>query len=218
MDIMVQGVGTKSFTPNLIVVSFSFRTLKKDYESALAEGVKNVENYLELLKKLGFDKKDVKTLSFRVAENRVYNESTRKYDQDGFIFTQNAELKFDYDMKRMSKLMEETSKLKNAPSCNLDFSIKDSKQAEEDLIELAYKEAEFQAKAIAKASGKTLKECVKVSFKPFEAEITSRSRYDADYACKAKMCASSAAESIQNIFVPEDVELSHSLYCLFVAE
>ena len=216
MDIIVQGVGTKSFKPDLIIVSFSFKTIQKDYESALAEGVKNVESYLKLLESMDFDKKDVKTLSFRVSENRVYNESTRKYDFDGFMFTQNAELKFDYDMKRMSKLMEQTSKLKNAPVCKLDFSIKDSKQAEEELIALAYQEAEFQAKAIAKASGKEVKECVKVSFEPFNAETTSRSRYDAEYACMSK-CSSGVADSIQNIFVPEDVEVSHSLYCQFFA-
>ena len=216
MDIIVQGIGEKNFKPNVIKLSFEFRTKESNYEKALEEGIKSVEKYFNLLTSMGFDTKEVKTKSFRVYENTKYNESTRKYDPDGYMFNQSAVLSFDYDIKKMSVLMEETSKQECPPTYRISFEVKDDKAVEEEIIALAYKEAEFQANAIAKASGKTVKGCVKVSFDPFDGNYVSNTRYDMSERCFAK--ASCASEAIQTVFVPEDVTVSKELYCQFVAE
>lgn len=217
MDIiMVQGTGRISKTPNKVGLNFEFRRLDSSYEKSLAMGVKDVEIYIDTLIKLGFKKEALKTRAFRVSENRVYDEKTRTYESKGFIFNQSARIEFDYDIKLMSKIMEETSKLKNPPTYTIVFGLKEDKKLEEKLFKLAYEDAEFQAKAIAKACGKTSHfNCKKISFEPLDDRYVSSSRYETD-GVLAK-CAS-ARDSIEKVFVPEDVELEKTLYCLFDVE
>ena len=218
MDIYVNATGKKYYKPNQITLNFDFNCKNNDYETALSFGVENVTNYVLFLEKQGFKKEDIKTLSFRVTESKIYNEVTRKYEKDGYLFQQRANLTFDYNMEKLSKLMEETSKQKNPPVYYINFNLKDDKTADEEILAIAYNEAEFQAQAIAKASGKQLKECVKVSFEPFENVHISPTVYERE-GCFAKAAAiGSTSEQIQQTFVPEDILVSKKIYCLFVAQ
>lgn len=219
MDIVVMGKGKLNFKPDQIVINFDFNAKEKTYEQVLQQGTSGVEKYLNLLLSLGFKKEDFKTRSFRVSENREYDNMKRIYVSKGFVFNQSARIKFDYDMEKLAQLMEKTSAFDDAPTYRIDFAIKDEKSAEEELLKLAYKDAEMQAKFIASASGKELKDCVKVSFEPFDEKLTSESRLGSNemmYCAKAS--ARAVSESIQTVFVPEDVVVEKEIYCLFVTK
>ena len=219
MDINVNGTGKKYYKPDQITLNFDFNCKNADYEAALSNGVERVTNYLAFLNKLGFKKEEIKTLSFRVTESRFYNELTKKYEKDGFLFQQNVKLKFDYDMEKLSKLMEETSKIQNPPLYYISFNLKDNKTAEQDLIGLAYKEAEFQAQAVANAAGKKLKECAKISFEPFTSALVSPTSFERDMCFKkSEKFGVSTSEQIQQTFVPEDILVTKTVYCLFIAD
>lgn len=219
MKIIVEGNGEKTYKPNQVVLTFDFRTADVNYNKSLELGVKNVEEYLEMLISMGFEKESFKTQSFRVSEDRHYDEQTRKYIKDGFVFTQCARIKFDFDMAKLSTLMEKTAELKNPPIYKITFNVKDEKQANEELLGLAYEDALFQATAIAKASGTTITGCKRVSFQPFDfSENLSNSMLDGAIMSKAKCCSAGTSESIQNTFIPEDVVLGQTVYCEFDAE
>lgn len=215
MEIKVKGIGEKSFKPDVIKFSFTFNIKRKAYQSCLADGSKNVENYIGYLTGKGFVKDEIKTDRFNIHRERVYNEKTRQYEEGDFVFSFSCELTIKYDLNLMSQIMEETSEMNECPTYRVDFGLKNEKKAIDELMTLAYKNAENQAKVIAKASGKTLKDCVKVSFEPFDNVMTREYCHSADSVMyKSK----SASESIQNIFVPKDVELDFTLYTLWIAE
>lgn len=219
MDIVVMGKGKLIFKPDQIVINFDFNAKEKTYEQVLQQGTAGVEKYLNLLLSLEFKKEDFKTRSFRVSENREYDNMKRIYVSKGFVFNQSARIKFDYDMEKLAQLMEKTSAFDDAPAYRIDFAIKDEKSAEEELLKLAYKDAEMQAKFIASASGKELKDCVKVSFEPFDEKLTSESRLGSnEMMCCAKASARAVSDSIQTVFVPEDVVVEKEIYCLFVTK
>ena len=218
MEIIVQGKGTEFFTPNEVILNIGFNTKGQSYEEVLSEGVKSVQKFVnELLLQNGFTTEDMKTRNFVVREDQKYDEVTRTYLFDGFSFNQNATLKFDYNKERMAKVMEDLSKLDNAPTCQINFGVKDAKECKRKILSKAYKEAELQAQAIAEAAGKSLKQCVKVDFKPFTTDYVSQTTFDSDmmYAKSARL---GAAPAIINTFIPEDIELSETLYCLWITE
>ena len=218
MEIIVQGKGTEFFTPNEVILNIGFNTKGQSYEEVLSEGVKNVQKFVnELLLHNGFTTDNMKTRNFVVREDQKYDEATRTYLFDGFSFNQNATLKFDYNKERMAKIMEDLSKLDNAPTCQINFGVKDAKECKRKILSKAYKEAELQAQAIAEAAGKCLKQCVKVDFKPFTTDYVSQTTFDSDmmYAKSARL---GAAPAIINTFTPEDIELSETLYCLWITE
>lgn len=219
MDIMVEGVGEMRFTPDKITINYDFNCKEKTYESALTNGTKIVENYFDMIVGMGFKKEDLKTRSFRVSENKVYNNEQRKYYPDGFTFNQRVVLEFNYDRKLLSRIMESTSKLTTPPTYTIEFGVKDNKEVEEKILQLAYNDAQFHAEAISRASGKVLKDCVKVSFQPFDADVVSSSRLDSrEMMCYSKASARGVSESIENTFVPEDIVINKTIYCLFVTE
>ncbi len=218
MEIIVQGKGTEYFAPNEVVLNIKFYTKGLTYEEVLNEGTKNVQYFVnELLLKNGFQKENMKTRNFVIREETKYNAITKNYDHNGYSFNQMAVLRFDYDKELMAKMMVEISKLDNAPMCQVNFDVKDAKECKRKILAKAYKDAEAQALAIAEASGKSLKCCQKVDFKPFTTEYVSNSMFESNmmYAEKA---VKGSAQTIVNTFTPEDIELSETLYCLWIAE
>jgi Uncharacterized conserved protein len=223
MEIIVQGEGESFYTPDQVVLSFNFFIKENTYEEALTNGSVNVLEFVNnILLAHGFFKEDMKTNSFHIKKETIYNEITRTYDFKGYSYNQNATLKFDYNKEKLSKIMEDISKMSRPPFYNVDFTVKDVKACKKDNLTKAYKNAEEQAQIIAEAAGKVLVNCAKTDFKPFTTEFISKgyncgsSYLDAEKSIgMAKM---SAAETINAVFTPQDILISETLYCLWIAE
>ena len=223
MDIIVEGVGKKYYKPDEVKINLEFYTKANTYESALEEGTRDVQIFMnDVLGTMNFEKKDLKTRSFRVYEEKKYDYENKIEVKLGFAYTQNATLKFDYDIDFISEFMDKVSKLLNPPKYTIGFDIKDMTKIKKEVIAEAYNSAKEKAEAIANAAGKTLEECIKIDFRPFDERVYSASKIGnsmfeaerADYSFK-KM---SAQETITNIFTPEDVEVQETLYCLWITK
>lgn len=214
MEIIVEGKGVKSFTPDQVIMNFNFVTNDISYEKVLKLGCKSVETFInKVLINNGFNSNDLKTKSFVIKEETKYNELTRKYENDGFSFNQNATLKFLYDKEKLSKLMKDISKLNNSLKYQVSFGLKDEKECRKNILRDAYLDAFEQANAIAEASGKNLKECVKIDFKPFTESYISDTRLGNETMFARHI--SNDVSIIGNTFTPEDIEITESLYCLW---
>lgn len=225
MDIMVEGTGKRFYKPDEVEISLNFYTKTGSYETALEEGTRDVQIFIEnVLQQMQFSKEDLKTRSFRVYEEKRYDYEKKVEIKFGFAYTQGATLKFDYDINVVAEFMERVSKLLNPPKYTIAFNVKNEQQSKNEAMADAYNNAKEKAEAIAKTAGKTLKECIKTDFRPFEERVHSRSSLGsgmfeeerADFAVGAKKM--SAQDTITNIFTPEDIEISETLYCLWLAE
>lgn len=218
MEIIVQGKGTEFFAPDEVILNITFTTKGQTYEEVLRVGTQNVQHFVEeLLLQNGFQKEDMKTRNFVIREETRYDNLTHQNIFEGFSFNQYATLKFDYDKDKLARMMVAMSKLNNAPMCQVNFGVKNEKECRKNILAKAYKEAEEQALAIAEAAGKNLRQCVKVDFKPFTSDYRSRARFDSDMMYAEKACVG-AAQTIANTFTPEDIEITETLYCLWLAE
>ena len=217
MEIYVEGRAEKQFKPDEVRMNFTFRKTANTYQKALENGCEDVERFIEFVETLGFDKKDCKTKSFSVRENSVYDEKTRSYKKEGYIFTQEMSLVYNYDVKKFAEVLEELSNEKNAPSCRIVFGLKDRRKAERALYEACVNDAKEQAETIAKASGLKLAKCEKISCEPINASFESSTNFE-NARMMGKASCLSARESIQNTFVPEDIIVSNSLYVVWRAE
>lgn len=219
MDIIVEGKAKRFFKPDKVCININFYTLTGTYSEALDKGTEAVEVFVkDIFEKLDFNKEELKTRSFNVREETEYNVDTRKHEFKGFSYSQAAKFSFDYDMKRLAKFMEAVSKLENPPRYQISFDIKNMEQAKSLVMADAYAKAEEKAKMIALAAGKKLKECIKVDFRPFEESVTSNSRMGGEMYEKTMFKQAEISERIQNTFAPEDVEVTETLYCLWVTE
>lgn len=213
MEIFVSGEGRKELAPNLIGLDYTFKAKEKTYEKAVEIGTKIVADYLQFLISEGFNKNEFKTSSMRVSEASTYDAKTKKYIKDGYLFVQKASIEFDYDLKRMAKIIEATSKLKTPPTYEIVFDIKDKAQMEDEIVTLAVLDAKHKAENIAKAMGMQIKECKRVEYS------TNTRGFSGHYdmmECRM-MSKESSAQNIEQVFVPEDIVLTKSVNCVFEA-
>lgn len=227
MDIMVQGEGRKFYKPDEVLLSINFFVNDKSYEKVLEKGAKSVELFIEkILGKLNIAKENLKTRNFRISKNTHYDYEKKEQIDCGYDYSQSATLKMDYNMGKLAEFIDEVAQLDDPPKYNMIFSIKEQEKAKKEVMGEAYNEAKEKAEIIAISAGKTLKDCVKVDFRPFEEKIYSNSRLsDLDLfehaKAKADMQMSErrvTTDVIQNTFTPEDVEIRETLYCLWIAE
>ena len=225
MDIMVEGTGIRYYRPDQAEINLNFYTKTGFYESALEEGTRDVQVFIEkVLKQMQFSKEDLKTRNFKVYEEKRFDYEKKIEIKYGFAYTQGATLKFDYDINIVAEFMDRVSKLENPPKYTIAFNVRNEQQSKNEAMAEAYNKAKEKAEAIAKSAGKTLKECVKVDFRPFEERVYSRSTLGSgifeaetsDFNMKARKM--STQDTITNIFTPEDIEISETLYCLWIAE
>ena len=228
MDIIVEGVGKKFYSPDEVEINLDFYTRADSYESTLENGTKNVENFInDVLEKMDFNKEIMKTRSFRVYEEKQYDYDRKKYTRIGYAYTQQANINFNYSINIIAEFMDMVSKLKNPPKYHLLFNVKDIKGCKDEVLAEAYNKAKEKAETIARAAGKELKECVKTDFRPFEESVVSRSSLNSQdmYMEKEQSFGASnfdmakntgVQDTIQTIFTPEDVEITETLYCLWI--
>ena len=173
---------------------------------------------------MNFKKSDLKTRGFRVYEENRYDYESKKEIKLGMAYAQSATLKFDYDMNIISQFMTKISALKNPPKYHLTFNLKNITECKNEVLAEAYNMAKEKAQAIAYASNKDLKDCVKIDFRPFDEKVISNTRLgrnmyndvqNFDFQSEKGMATS---KSIMNIFTPEDIEITETLYCLWIAE
>lgn len=219
MDIIVQGSASNFFKPDQVILNFNFRTKTADYESALSKGTANVESFFKsVIEKLKFNREDIKTTTFKVSQETRYDTEKKRHINDGYSYSQTATLKFDYNADLMAKFIEETSKISNPPFYTISFGIKNEEKAKSLVIADAYRKAEEKAKMIALAAGKKLKDCIKIDFKPFDERVISGSNLDTIAHYEKRASINGVSDIIKNVFTPEDVVVSETLYCLWIAE
>ena len=217
MEIVVMGNGKKIITPNEVVLNLDFITKGYSYDEVLESGSHNVKLFVRnILISNNFKETDLKNRNYVIKEEKKYNNTRGEYISDGYSYNQSATLKFDYDKEKMAKLMIEISKLANAPKCVGNFKVKDEEKYHKEVLNLAYQDAKEKALIIATSATKTLKECVKVSFQPFEERYYSESQIDSN--CLYERAMSIKTDDITSTFTPMDVEISENLYCIFRAE
>jgi len=227
MEITVEGTAEGYFAPEQISISLVFSIKEQEYGKVLSEGTKSVVSFMdEVLAKIGLKKEDMKTRSFKVLEKtkavkkkekNQYGQYDFEYVPDGFEFTQNATIKFDYDMPKMTSFVEAVSKLKKPPIYTITFEVKNSDEYKNKVLAAAFQNAEIKARSIAAAAGLNNVECLKTSFMPFEEKLSSNTRF----ASKEMILCNDSdgiSENICKTFTPEDVYISETLYCLFVAK
>lgn len=248
MDIFVIGQASTKTAPDKVIVSASiYAQVKCQYDikkrrgvdltdeeqrckTAVTElGISKAEEFFEkIIVPMEIDKKDVVSSRFHISSNTVdisdRDSRVREYVFDNSTYTQNFTFEFDYDKKRLGKMMELFTENAAFAACNIHFGLKTEtrKMFMDQVIADVYKDALSQALSIAKAAGKQDITCVAANHQAFNnAHLVSSSSYGSDdmvmMECSVdrKMRCASVAERFVDIFNPEDIEVSKTIYYHF---
>lgn len=217
MDIYVQATAEKAYKPNIVNLSFNFEVLSKTYETALKNGALAVEEFVKLLNTFKINKEDLKTTNFRLYKKNEYDYKLKKDVFVGFVYSQVCNLTLDYDVKLMATLMEKITQIKNAPKYTIRFGLRNEEDAKNEVLSLVFNQAKGKAEIIAKSASKKLKNCLKVSFSPFEERLTSNTTFNSNEMLMYEK-RSALSQTIENTFIPEDITIEQTLYFLWQAD
>lgn len=217
MEIHVEGEALEYVSPDQVILNIEFKKKGESYNAVLTEGIESVKTFIEqILIPNSIDKEELKTRSFTIEEDKKYNNKLKKYEKVGFLFNQEAVLRFDYDKILLAAIMISLSNLKNPPLCYVEFGLKDKKEVQKNILSKAYEDAKIKAEAIAVASKKKLKDCIKTEFLK-----KSNSEFISNFSIEEGIFNSPLevqTKNIVNTLIPEDIKLSEKLYCLWITE
>lgn len=217
MEIHVEGEALEYVSPDQVILNIEFKKKGESYNAVLTEGIESVKTFIEqILIQNSIDKEELKTRSFTIEEDKKYNNKLKKYEKVGFLFNQEAVLRFDYDKILLAAIMISLSNLKNPPLCYVEFGLKDKKEVQKNILSKAYEDDKIKAEAIAIASKKKLKDCIKTEFLK-----KSNSEFISNFSIEEGIFNSPLevqTKNIVNTLIPEDIKLSEKLYCLWITE
>ena len=217
MEIEVLGYAEKGFKVDQMELDISISNIYANYEEALSRGEEVVLDFLTLMKQFGFSFEDFKTSVHKIQDELRYKGND--YKKIGVRYTRNLTLEFDYDILKMSKIIEMVSKLRYAPTIKVKYGLKDTMVAEKEVFAEAYQNAKWQAELIAASSGYKDIKCKSADVNECKRNYYSGSNGGLELLCRRRDdSTSSSSENMSKTFYPEDIVLKQSIKCVFIAE
>ncbi len=193
--IRVKGQGTVSIPPDCIEINIKLHETYRTYEQSMEAAAESLEEIREVLKPLGFEKKDIKTSKFSIDSKY---DSKRNKDGNyesyfvGYKYTNELSIEFDNDNKKLGKVLYALSKCSSKPEFSIKYKMKDYSQMKELLLERSVADAKKKALIISKAAGVTLGEIINIDYSWSDIKI-----YHEDNVLYESMeCCESSVEAI----------------------
>lgn len=201
--ITVKGVGTASTPPDLVVISLNISEQAREYVAAVNGANARIEKLQTAIAAVGFDKKDLKTLSFNARTHyESYRDKNGDYKQrfDGYVCDYRLKLSLDFDSKRLAETLSALANRGADAGQSISFTVKNPEKVSAALLKSATEDAREKAEALCAASGVTLGELVSIDYNWGEISIQSRSVYAEDMLLEAAPAAAMPE------FEPEDID------------
>jgi len=148
----VTGSARVSVKPDLGILNILVSEVKPKMTDAIKSLGEKSNYYNDLLKKIGFNEKDIKTTSFTVSKNSVYRND--RYIDSGYVASQTIRLEFIYNKQILQIIVSEFSKSEKPIDFNFDFELSEElkQKVQAQIIEIAVKDANAKASIMTKAS------------------------------------------------------------------
>ena len=164
--IRVTGKGQIKVHPDMTRIVITLEGQDMDYGKTLKRSSEDTEQLKDLLASFGFERSDLKTLSFRVDteyENyKVKNDYRRRFA--GYRFTHGMKLEFESDNQRLGKILYALAHCPLNPEFRLSYTVKDPEAVKNELLGKAVRDAVAKAGVLSGAAGLKLGEIQNIDY------------------------------------------------------
>ena len=207
--ITVRGTGKVKIPPDLIVIEMSLSAKDREYERTMAHASEQLEDIRTVLKPLGFDSADIKTVSFNVSQEYASerDEKGNYFNRFvGYVCSHRLKIEFDLDMDRLSQVLSAVAGCLASPEFSILFTAKDKDSVSSALLASAAANAAEKARVLASAAGVSLGEIISIDYSFGNLPLFSRTSYEI-----ADQCISNAPKMMGIAVAPDDIEVSDSV-------
>lgn len=174
--IRVTGKGKLAVKPDLIELTLSIKDIKKEYDELLKRSSSATNEVKELLEKICFERKDIKTKSFDInIEYDSYRDKNDKWVEEfkGYSFIHKMKIEFEASNKMLGRVLYTLSKSTSYPSFSISYTVSNPEKYKNILLENAINNSKEKAIVLANASGVKLGNILSIDYSWSELKISS---------------------------------------------
>ena len=153
--IRVTGKGQLKVHPDMTRITIDLEGVYRDYTDTLMESSRATEELKSLLVPYGFDRTDLKTLSFDVdTEYESYREKDEyKRRFVGYKYSHRLKVEFESDNVRLGKILYALANSFLHPEFRISYTVKDPETVKNELLGKAVQDAVAKAGVLSSAAG-----------------------------------------------------------------
>lgn len=216
--IRVTGKGQIKVKPDMIRITMTLTDLYKEYGEALHHSSEDTEVLKDVLTEFGFERSDLKTLSFNVdTEYESYRDRNNDYKQKfvGYRYNHILKVEFESDNDRLGKILYALANCKVKPEFRISYTVKDPEESKNLLLGKAVTDARDKAFVLTQAGGITLKDIQSIDYSWGEIDFEYRPmRGDVLMEC----CEAPTAKSYSLDIEPDDINVSDTVTVVWEIE
>ncbi len=216
--IRVTGKGQLKVRPDMTRITLSMEGRHREYGEALRRSSEDTEKLKELFAGFGFERGDLKTLSFNVdTEYESYQEENAwKQRFAGYHYIHSLKVEFDSDNDRLGRILYALANSPVSPVFRISYTVRDPESVKNELLGKAVTDAAVKAEILTKAAGAKLKEIQSIDYSWGEVALETHpvNRMKAMAAGGAYMEESSLDMNIE----PDDISVSDTVTVVWEIE
>ena len=209
--IRVTGKGQIKVKPDTTRITMTLTGVFKEYGETLLHSSEDTEELKDVLSAFGFERSDLKTLSFNVdTEYESYRDKNNDYKQRfvGYRFNHILKIEFESDNDRLGKILYALANCKVRPEFRISYTVKDPEAAKNQLLGKAVTDAKEKAVVLTQAGGVTLKDIQSIDYSWGEIDFEYRPmRGDVLMEC----CEAPMAKSYSLDIEPDYIDVSDTV-------
>lgn len=205
--IRVTGKGRLKIRPDMIRLTIKLEGRSKEYGEALELSAEQTGELKEVFERLGFDRDDLKTLSFDAdTEYESYKDKdeNRRRRLTGYSFCHRLKIEFDEDSRLLGRILYELAHSSLSPEFRIDYTVKDTEALKNELLSRAVSDSRQKAEVLCKAAGVSLSGVEHIDYSWGEIEFVSTFM---DRMAESRMTACSSMESYDIDVNPDDIDV-----------
>ena len=209
--IRVTGKGQIKVKPDMTRITMNVTDVCNEYGETLRRSSEDTEALKEVLSGFGFEKTDLKTLSFNVdTEYESYRDKNNDYKQRfvGYRFNHILKVEFESDNDRLGKILYALAHCSVRPEFRISYTVKDPEVTKNLLLGKAVTDAKEKAAVLTQAAGVALKDIQSIDYSWGEINFEySPMRGDMLMEC----CEAPMAKSYDLDIEPDDIDVSDTV-------
>lgn len=160
--ITVNGRGSITAKPDIAYVSMGVDTIGSTANQTQKKNAAVMNKLIKTLKNMGIDKDDIKTTDYNIYTEQDYDKNTKKNAITGYQVSNTMEVTVR-DVNNVGNVIDKAGEAGANKMYNIRFAISDDSSYYQQALNIATKNAESKAKAIAKGLGVDIIGPVKVT-------------------------------------------------------
>ena len=211
--IRVTGKGQIKIQPDMTRITLSLEGTYPEYGEALRRSSQDTEQIKDLLTGFGFERSDLKTLSFHVDTEYESYKDHGAYKQRlvGYKYHHTMKVEFESDNDRLGRVLYALAHCQVRPEFRLSYTVKDPEAAKNELLGKAIADAKAKAAVLTGAAGVALKDIQSIDYSwgqiNFEVQPMNR-------MLMVEECCDSAINEVGSYDMdiePDDIEVSDTV-------